>query len=184
MQGLQREVVFLGWPIAPSYMSPKAGGGGELRGCQPMSTAVHRSLNKLWRSNCIFNLWVYFIWVTQQWQKTFHLVKNGEKIPILISNSAYIIECFIEDQAFLAVVWFGSSPTPSTSISKLDRRHTGRLRKGDNLRGWGRRQIIRRRESLVLYKSFNTLRSCEIHIINFGHNCVQDSQKPKLVIIK
>ncbi len=32
-QGLQRDVVNLGWPIAPSYMSPNAGsGGGGLRG--------------------------------------------------------------------------------------------------------------------------------------------------------
>ncbi len=36
---------------------------------------------------------------------------------------------------FLAVVCFGSSPTPllPSSVSKLDRRHTGRLRKRDNL---------------------------------------------------
>ncbi len=34
----------------------------------------------------------------------------------------------------LAVVWFGSSPSPPPSpVSKLDRRHTGRLRKKDNL---------------------------------------------------
>jgi hypothetical protein len=31
------------------------GEGGDA-GSQPMSTAVHRSLNKLWRSNSIFNL--------------------------------------------------------------------------------------------------------------------------------
>jgi hypothetical protein len=31
-QGLQSDVVCLGWPIAPSYMSPNAGRGGELRG--------------------------------------------------------------------------------------------------------------------------------------------------------
>ncbi len=30
--GLHRDIVYLGWPIAPSYMSPNAGGGGELRG--------------------------------------------------------------------------------------------------------------------------------------------------------
>ncbi len=42
------------------------------------------------------------------------------------------------------------------------RLHTGRLRKRDNLLTgeggtvWGRSQVIRRRESLVLYKSFNT----------------------------
>ncbi len=29
---LQRDVVYLGWPIAPSYMSPNAGGAVELRG--------------------------------------------------------------------------------------------------------------------------------------------------------
>ncbi len=32
--------------------------GWGVAGPQPMSTAVHRSLNKLWRSNSIFNLWV------------------------------------------------------------------------------------------------------------------------------
>jgi hypothetical protein len=32
-RGLQRDVVYLCWPIAPSYMSPNAGGwGGEMRG--------------------------------------------------------------------------------------------------------------------------------------------------------
>ncbi len=71
-------------------------------------------------------------------------------------------ECWIihGEPGFLSVVWFGSSPTPSP----LSRRHTGKLRKKDNLltggvggKGWVRSQIIRPRESLVLYKSFNTL---------------------------
>ncbi len=53
-RGLQRDVVYLCGPLAPSYMSPNAGGGGKLRGLS-MSTAVHRSPNKLWRSNSIFN---------------------------------------------------------------------------------------------------------------------------------
>jgi hypothetical protein len=35
-------------------MSPNAGMG--LRGSQPMSTAVNKSPNKLWRSKSIFNL--------------------------------------------------------------------------------------------------------------------------------
>jgi hypothetical protein len=34
---LQREVVYLGWPIAPLLMSPNAGGGGVAES-QPMST--------------------------------------------------------------------------------------------------------------------------------------------------
>jgi hypothetical protein len=42
---------------APSYMSPNAGERGWVAGSQPVSTAVHWSQNKLWRSNSIFNLW-------------------------------------------------------------------------------------------------------------------------------
>jgi hypothetical protein len=40
-------------------ISPNAGEGGELKGSQPMSTAVHKSPNKLWRSNSILNLCKY-----------------------------------------------------------------------------------------------------------------------------
>ncbi len=47
-RGPQRDVVYLGWPIASSYMSPNAGGGG----LQCLSPWV-----KLWRSNFIFHLW-------------------------------------------------------------------------------------------------------------------------------
>ena len=54
-RGLQRYVVYLGWPIAPSCMSPNAGRGGDM-GSQPMRIAVDRSPNKVWRSNSIFNL--------------------------------------------------------------------------------------------------------------------------------
>ncbi len=36
----KRDVVYLSWPIAPSYMNPTAGGRG-VAGSQPMSTAVH-----------------------------------------------------------------------------------------------------------------------------------------------
>ncbi len=49
--GLQRDVVYLGWPIAPSYMSPNAGVGGSCG----VSANEYSSTNKLWRS--IFNLW-------------------------------------------------------------------------------------------------------------------------------
>ncbi len=74
------------------------------------------------------------------------------------------IECFIEDKAFLRLYDMApvSSPIPFplSPVNKLDRRHTGRLRKRDNLltgggggiREWGRSRIIRLRESLVLYK--------------------------------
>ncbi len=39
----------------------------------------------------------------------------------------------VRESGFLAVVWFGSYPTPPSPVSKLDRRHTGRRRKRDNL---------------------------------------------------
>ncbi len=64
-RGLQRDVVYLGWPMAPSYMSPNAGRGNW--GSQPMNTAVHRSPNKLWRSNSIFNC-VDFELLHADWQ--------------------------------------------------------------------------------------------------------------------
>ncbi len=58
IRGLQRDVVYLGWPIAiaPSYMSPNSWGGGEVAGSQPMRRAVHRSPNKLWWPISIFKL--------------------------------------------------------------------------------------------------------------------------------
>ncbi len=39
---------------------PKCGGRGGVAGSQPMSTGVHRSQKKHWRSNSVFNLWVYY----------------------------------------------------------------------------------------------------------------------------
>ncbi len=55
-EGLQGYVVYLGWPIAPLVYECKCGGMEGVAGSQPMSTAVHRSPNKLKRSNSIFNL--------------------------------------------------------------------------------------------------------------------------------
>ncbi len=53
--GAQRDVVYLGWPRAPSYINPNVWGGG-FAGSQPMSSAVHMEPNKLWRSSSIFYL--------------------------------------------------------------------------------------------------------------------------------
>jgi hypothetical protein len=54
------------------------------------------------------------------------------------------------------------SPPPLSPISKLDRRHTGRLRKRDNQRekvagGGGGAKTYDSERILVLYKSFNIL---------------------------
>ena len=51
------------------------------------------------------------------------------------------------------MIWLLVHPLPLSPVSKLDRRHTGRLRKRDNFlkgqgtRGWARRRIIRRKKS-------------------------------------
>jgi hypothetical protein len=40
----------------PRIRVPMRGDGGEVAGSQPMSTDVHRSPNKLWRSTSTVNL--------------------------------------------------------------------------------------------------------------------------------
>jgi hypothetical protein len=71
------------------------------------------------------------------------------------------LELFIEDQAFSPSYDWLPSPPPFSKL--VDRRHTGKRRKRDNLltgeggEGGKRSQIIRRQESLVRYESFNTL---------------------------
>jgi len=74
------------------------------------------------------------------------------------------IEWFIEEYAV---------SLPSSPVSKLDRRHTWRLRKRDNLltrevrNGWGgEKPNHTRRESLVLYKSFITRWTHRLHVFN------------------
>jgi hypothetical protein len=55
--GLQRDC--LCWLTNSALVhEPECGGEGGVAGSQPMSTAVHGSPNKPWRSNSIFNLWL------------------------------------------------------------------------------------------------------------------------------
>ncbi len=54
-----RDVVCLGWPIVPAYMSPNTGGEGVvLRGLSHWVQLCTWSPNKLLRSYLIFNLWL------------------------------------------------------------------------------------------------------------------------------
>jgi hypothetical protein len=54
-------------------------------------------------------------------------------------------------------IWFLAQTLPPSPVGKLDRRHTGRVRKRDNLqhdgrggrRGWARSRIIRPQEGLA-----------------------------------
>ncbi len=60
IRGLQRDVVYLCWPKAPSYTSPNSGGLGGLRGLSQWVQLWHHltwSPDKLWRSTSLFNLW-------------------------------------------------------------------------------------------------------------------------------
>ncbi len=52
-RGLQRDVVYLGWPIVPSCMSPNAGGGGSCG----VSANEYSCTPQEPKSNTIFNLW-------------------------------------------------------------------------------------------------------------------------------
>ncbi len=98
------------------------------------------------------------------------ILSNGSILWWITCREYWII---YRGPSFLVVVWFGSMPALSP-VSKLNRRHTGRLRKRDNLLtgeggGWesGRAlsRIIRTEESLVLYKSFNTLWQLELVLV-------------------
>ncbi len=72
---------------------------------------------------------------------------------ILLPFTAESIEWFREGQAFSPSCDLAPRPAPPPSfVSKLDRQHTGRLRRERRGKGVGEEQ-----ESLVLYKSFNTL---------------------------
>jgi hypothetical protein len=67
-------------------------------------------------------------------------------------------------------IWLLTPSSPPSPVSKFDQRRTGRLRKRENLlmgergREGGRRPIIRRWESLVLYATLNTLCLLSFHL--------------------
>ncbi len=84
-------------------------------------------------------------------------------------------EWFIKDQAYLPS--YGLAPTQlPPSLSRQCARHTGRQRKtGEGGKTWGRSQIIRRRESLVLNKSFNTLWQLTVFKSNFLNSWYRSS---------
>ncbi len=102
-RGSQRDVVYLGWPMAPAYMSPNAGGEGGIAGSQPMSSiwALCAQLysvqlytwspNKLWRYNSIFDLWLSFSMRCPVKSVLYHALScpaSPVKCPVLSSQSS------------------------------------------------------------------------------------------------
>ncbi len=73
-RGLQGDVVYLSWPIAPLVYEPKCGGGGCRTSANENSCAHHVtwSPNKLWRSNSLFNLF-YKLSLIYCWERTISL---------------------------------------------------------------------------------------------------------------
>ncbi len=90
------------------------------------------------------------IWVRKSWNI----------LPIRNSDREYwMLYRVFRGPGYLAVFWFGSSPIPSPPLP-LDRRHTGRLRKRDDLLTWegeGVGDTYDRKKSWSSIKSFNTV---------------------------
>ncbi len=111
---------------------------------QIKSTHNEKLRNCRWKRECLF--------LTNSYSTLFQIAYCN------ILSDRERIERFIEAQeSFLAVVWFGSTPFP---VSNLDRRHTGRLRKRDNLmtgEGASVEPNYTTAGNLALYKSFSTL---------------------------
>ncbi len=87
----------------------------------PVPTALHLTLQLIHTKSHILVFWkslLDFAWLSG-------LLKNKHSICCIHSTREYWMIC---RGFFLAVVWFGSSPNPS-AVGKLDRRHTGSLRK-------------------------------------------------------
>jgi hypothetical protein len=89
-------------------------------------------------------------------------------------------EWFIDDQAFSRMILFLPHPLPPHSVSKFSLFLCLLVCRRPSLltwKGWGRIHIIRRRENLVLYKSFKTL-CCVSEHYNFTHITVNSQDKP------
>ncbi len=90
---LERDVVYLGWPITLSY-EPKCGGREGVSGSQSMSSAVHRSPNKLWRSNSIFNLCYLYNILVHLWSVWICIVYNKYE------ESVYTVRLYLLEEPY------------------------------------------------------------------------------------
>ncbi len=93
---------------------------------------------------------------------------------------------------YLVVVWFGSSPTPSPSLLSRQNRSTGDTQKDWEREkktcwrgGGGGSQILRLKDSMVLYNSFNTLcclPKADLQILLSGHSIFSGLADPQYVL--
>jgi hypothetical protein len=88
-------------------------------------------------------------------------VKVSEDLSHLGSQQKIVsreVWMYYRGPGFLSVIWFRSSPRHSPVSTREDWARERQLADGRGDKGGGRSQIIRRRESLVLYNTLNTLR--------------------------
>jgi hypothetical protein len=110
-------------------------------------------------------------------KKYFYRLLDVFLVPCVVTKREYWI--IYRGPGFLAV------PPPHLPLSQFELWHLGRPRKRDNLltgeggKGWRRSQIIRRRESLVLSKSFNILWSQVYLQSKVRKRKTQDAKKTK-----
>jgi hypothetical protein len=111
-KGLQRDVIYLGWPIAPSYMSPMRGEGGMMGLSQWVQ--LHKwSPKKLWRSNSIFNIWVvvpyrldrylFAVWTNMKFSCKKHVSVSAQYCRI---NRRKLLQYLMRNELFGALPLF------------------------------------------------------------------------------
>jgi hypothetical protein len=76
---------------------PNCGGRGGVAGSQPMSTAVHRSPNKLWRSNSIFNPWAQGLYSAHMGEEL-RSVRRGQHQGAACIQFGFAASSILEDQ--------------------------------------------------------------------------------------
>ncbi len=117
---------------------PKCGGRGRVAWSQPMSTALYRSPNQLWRSNSILNLWVYHFPLPVVWTCSGYPFQHP-KWPACHCYLSTVISQpteYTEGQAFFPVVRVGSPPlTPTLARECCSNPFLGPRGEGSHLSG-------------------------------------------------
>jgi hypothetical protein len=126
-RGSQRDVVYLGWPVAPSYMSPNTGGGGGVAGSSqwvPLYTGARNfgdltpyltyANKQRWQRSFIFRLYILsylHLKGTQDWD--FFCLRFWNLIYFFISyvkilrfyKKFFLIRPLLGEIRFFRLVW-------------------------------------------------------------------------------
>ncbi len=93
--GGYKEMSILAYQKRPRIWAQMRGeGGGGVAGSQPMSTPVHRSPNKLWRTNSIFNLWLCRAAPTEHSRNCGSFLHREHREPAEFDQKCTVANCF------------------------------------------------------------------------------------------